>query len=456
MEVNLEREYERLRQAHGKIGQLPDDSETLRLISELTELRMQLDMLGPTPDEHLFMVDDIRRRILDLEQQIGVRQKMLRQFGRDGERLFPRVRNRIAVFTYDQTYSTADIGDAVSFILSKKMLFSSRVGSLGIVNYQDGLSPIGPREVSYFDKVDRITADQGYLLQLWGQVTSLDGGGILIDSYLQVPTSSESLSRGLDFYLPSAMGGGRLIARLEANRIKVQSLKLSKEDASKIRSIANQVAALRSAPDASASVTDRIQEDGSNRSYALLETSGRWVRVAFDEGGGGWTSVDEFCVAACRALLDVATYSNELSAIMAGGQPSESFPENITPEARNFGLTIGALRIFNDDPSRALKLLQSSPTNDMHKSALGSTDLANLMALAFISSRIRENQRDRAFDDVQLSRDEVANVAEDLARTSVADPRSLSTLENLEVLFGYTGDRERQTVAAEIAKSLKP
>ncbi|MGZ2472016.1 hypothetical protein [Sinorhizobium medicae] len=76
---------------------------------------------------------------LDLEQQVGVRQKMLRQFGRDGERLFPRVRNRIAVFTYDQTYSTADIGDAVSFILSKKMLFSSRVGSLGIVNYQDGL-----------------------------------------------------------------------------------------------------------------------------------------------------------------------------------------------------------------------------------------------------------------------------------------------------------------------------
>ncbi|MBY5767018.1 hypothetical protein HFO06_28630 [Rhizobium leguminosarum] len=460
MEVNQDREYRRLEDAQGELGQFPDDSETAELISQVNELRLQLDMMGLTPDADPSKIGSIKQRIGDLERRIGIRRKMITQFNSDGglqreRRFFPDARNRIAVFTYDEAYSIAEIGNAVSFILSKKMLFSSRVRSLGIVNYQDGLSPSGSRDVSYFDKVDRITADQGYLLQLWGQVTSVEGGGIMVDSFLQVPWSPENLSRGLDFNLPKAMGGGRLTARLEANRIRIQSLKLSKDEAGQIRSVADKVAVLRSAPDASAPVTGRIQEDGSNRSYTLVESSGDWVRLAFGEGGGGWTSVEQFCVDTCRRLLDVAAYSNELTAIMAGAETSGRFPDSITPEAKNLGLTMAARGVFKDNPSRALELLQSSPINEKNKSTLGSTDLSNLTALASISSRIRRSQGDQAFDDVQLERGEIANIAEDLARTSVADPRSLSTLENLEVLFGYTGDRERQAVAAEIAKSLK-
>jgi hypothetical protein len=438
---------------------LPDDSETSGLISQLSELRLQLDMIAQFPNPDPAKVDEIKQRMSDLESQIGAKRKIISQFNGDGgpegqRRLFPGARNRIAVFTYDDSHSTG-LGDAVSFILSKKILFSARVRSLAIVNYQEGVGPSSSGEIAYFDKVDRITADQGYLLQLWGQLTSVEGGETVVDSFLQVPSSPERLPQHLDINLPKAMGGGLLTARVDANRIRVQSLKLNKDQADQIRSVAEQVAVLRSAPNESASVTGRIQEEGSNRSYAIVETSGSWVRLAFGEGGGGWTSVDQFCVENCRRLLDVAAYSNELVAIMAGEETSGRFPESVTSEAKNFGLKMAAMRVIGDDPSKALELLQSSPINEKNKSALGSTDLSNLTALALISSSIRRSQGERAYDDVLLEREEIADIAEDLARTSVADPRSLYTLENLQVLFGYTGDKERQEVAAKIAASLK-
>ncbi|MGO7163500.1 hypothetical protein ACCS78_30190 [Rhizobium johnstonii] len=323
------------------------------------------------------------------------------------------------------------------------------------MNYQEGTGPSGPREAAYFDKVDRITADQDYMLQLWGQLTRIENGGAVIDSFIQVPFTPSRFSGEADLTLPKAMGGGVLTARLEANRIRVQTLKLNDGDITLIRDVAGQVAALRGTPDQDAQITGRLQEDGLNRGYSIVGSEGSWVQLAFEGGGGGWTSVDEFCVAACRRLLDVADYANEIADIASGTGSASRFPESVTAEARDLGLKMVAMKFLDENPSAALEVLQSSSVNERDKSVLGSTDLSNLTALAKVSSSIRQKQGDGGYDSVRLDQSEITRITEDLARTSVADPRSIYTLENLKVLFGYTGDKERQSIAADIISSLK-
>src|SRR5688572_7057029 len=78
---------------------------------------------------------------------------------RERETFFPGVRHRIATFTFDDPHET-DLGDPVSFLLAKKLLFSTRVGSFAIVNYRQGVDRVSPGGLAYFDRVDALTEDQ--------------------------------------------------------------------------------------------------------------------------------------------------------------------------------------------------------------------------------------------------------------------------------------------------------
>jgi hypothetical protein len=47
--------------------------------------------------------------------------------------------------------------------MSKEVLFGARVNSLGVVNYSEGAARDDKSGLAYFDKVDLITHDQGFM-----------------------------------------------------------------------------------------------------------------------------------------------------------------------------------------------------------------------------------------------------------------------------------------------------
>jgi hypothetical protein len=83
---------------------------------------------------------------------------------------------------------------------------------------------------------------------------------------------------------------------------------------------------------------------------------------------------------------------------------------------------------------------------------------SNILALARVTTRLyaqveRSNAPLRArLDAVKLDPDEVRSIAFDLAAGSMEDPRNVDVLQNLAVLFRYTGDADRAGLADNLAK----
>jgi hypothetical protein len=169
------------------------------LEQEISELRARL-LQGPLPKERELLLS----RVNDLQPQVN----QVSEAFSSGERVrfSPDVRNRIAAFTFDDPYATA-LGDPISLLLTKKILFPSRVSSLGIVNYRQGADRHSVGEPAYFDRVDAITQDQGFLVAVWGRLSPTEKGA-RIDSYLQVLTSGDPNRYVKTIQLPKAMGGG--------------------------------------------------------------------------------------------------------------------------------------------------------------------------------------------------------------------------------------------------------
>src|SRR5262245_17094454 len=164
--------------------------------------------------------------ILALRRQLDEAQNLLtfREAisGGQRERFFPSMRHRLAAFTFDDPHATA-LGDPISFLLSKKLLFSSRVTSFAIVNYRHGADRDSASDLAYFDRVDATTKDQNFHLAIWGRLSRTDRG-VRIDSFLQIPGDAEKGPYVRTVRLPAAMGGGTLTARVKPDRLLMQSL----------------------------------------------------------------------------------------------------------------------------------------------------------------------------------------------------------------------------------------
>src|SRR5215472_11632610 len=156
--------------------------------------------------------------------------------GGQRERFFPDVRHRLAVFTFDDPHATG-LGDPISFLLSKKLLFSSRVTSFAIVNYRQGADRDSSSDLAYFDRVDAVTKDQNFPLAIWGRLSRTDRG-VRIDSFLQIPGDAEKSPYERTIQLPAAMGGGTLTARLKPDRLLMQSLYVDYDKTSLLKTAA--------------------------------------------------------------------------------------------------------------------------------------------------------------------------------------------------------------------------
>jgi hypothetical protein len=249
------------------------------------------------------------------------------------------------------------------------------------------------------------------------------------------------------------MGGGLLKVRLKSDRVRVQDLRISAAEGDSLQKAADKIAELRVEPSVESEQIGYLTV-GSNRAYGIVGRHDEWVKLAFDGGGGGWTSVSAFCTGPCRSLLDVGNYANELVAVARGRQLLR-MPEKIAPEARILAHHLAAKLSLQNDPEHALEILETIKKENEGRETFGATDYANLWAMASVSNALLKAKAEQAYDSIHLSPELIGDIADRLAHASVEDPGDLTTLENLAVLFQALGDKERETLAAESASSLK-
>lgn len=389
-------------------------------------------------------------------------------------RRIPGAEFRTAVFTYEDPDGTG-LGDAVGALAARHILIRSGVSSIGVIHYEGSIGPGKNDRLSYFDKVEKLTAAQKVSLAVWGVIRHL-GKEIVIDTYAQIPEPSLAEHFTWELKLPSGTGGRTLRARLRPDRIHVQRLRVPAEARAQIADAGAAHDMLRRSPAAGADVVGRLPRD---EIFFIKDRSGDWALLKTRSGLEGWVPVESHCVGGCRPLLDASGFAGRLLAYMSN---RERMPE--ATEA----LTADALAI--EEQLRALNALSSGITSQVTDDAFqiaqrwtgperwtgkddrtgidrgsgtppGGAAFANIRALAKMTLELHKQVREaieqndnlsvsEAYESVALDREWVASVAYELAEASLYDPRNLDVLENLEVLFAYAGERDR----AQLAKSL--
>jgi hypothetical protein len=463
MDASFEKEFDRIQEIRRRVEALPAYRETEELKREIAELQYRLQQLafhplmpGSPPPSNSIEMEELKRRISSLENRLSVTSKMVANFreaiggGRSG-RLFPDVLHRLAVFTFDDPHGT-ELGDAISFLLSKKLLFSAPAYSFAIVNYNERLgqnitTDITARDrTTYFDKVDAVTNDQSFLLAVWGRLSRTEGG-IRIDSFLQVPADANQAKYRSAIPLPKAMGGGSLIARLTSDRVPIQSIEIDAAAAEGLKVAAREVSKLRDRPDVSAPVIGRL--DGI---YQMVSSNRDWVQLELSDGRRGWTSVEQFCTGSCVALLKIADFTNGVIALTSGSLP-QPLPSGLTRDAAAMSQQLAAVVALPENPGRAVEIAETWIKD--HKGA--SPGFENVLAVAKLRAElVRASAGNANFDEIRLSKPVVEHLIEPLVEASIADPSDGVILTNLVPLFDYVGDARRRDLARQIISTLTP
>jgi len=467
MAVSLQRQFDRLMDFQRQIERLPIYRKSEELKKQISDLRRSLVELDERqasgrarPDIVALERRELQAKLDDIQRQLQEAQKAIVSFhealsARLQGRFFPDARHRLAAFTFDDPHSTG-LGDPISFLLSKKLLFSTRVASFAIVNYRQGTDHEPSGNLAYFDRVDAIVKDQKFPQAVWGRISRTEHG-VRIDSFLQVPGDANKDIYTRSFHLPGAMGGEALTVRLKSDRVLVQSLDLDTQAIAMLRAAADQVAILREQPSASARPTGRLDGDtggGESQVHSIIDSRGDWVQLRLSDGTVGWTNVDQFCIGVCRTLLDVADFTNDIVAI-ASGLSAAPVPRSVTREARAMAEQLSALVLLVDNPTKAATIAQTW-IGDPNAVAPGGAGFANLLAVARVKAElVRAKTRERSFDEIRISRQAIEPIVTRLADASVADPSDANVVQNLAVLFGYLGDNRRRDLALQIAADLR-
>jgi hypothetical protein len=267
---------------------------------------------------------------------------------------FPWAKYRVAVFSFEDPHGTG-LGDAIANILAKRMLFDSTVSSIGVVNFQSGLSPTKEDSSSYFDKVEKLIQDQGFLISLWGRVLPLENE-LSIDAFVQLSDEATVKRFSWRLELPEAMGGGALVARLRPNRIRAQNLRTPKDEAVRLRNTSRNIQGLRRSPTVAAPIEASIRPDTV---YVLKERQNSWVRVQLKGGASGWTSVGAQCLNYCARLLEVADFASGLLKYAERGELNDA-TDYLSAEA-----------LAVEEQIKALDSLNLRNIEDIQKRSLG-------------------------------------------------------------------------------------
>lgn len=433
IDVSLSEEVEKLEQIEQEITQ---DSPAY---DELRRLKIELELLLEMPEERRFSEES---RIFNLQREISnldqVLEKEIRNINDNNPRYFSRAKNRVVVFTYDDPDATG-IGDALSFIVSKALLFSAPVSSYGVVNYQGGAESPDENGLAYFDKVDKISSREKYLFSVWGKIFR-DGDSVVIDTFGQIDNDLKPYRQEL--VLPGSMGGGFLQARVNTSRFKIHTMTISAGDIDEFIQAAGEIRRLRFEPDANSDTSSLLPE---GKAYRIVNSQGSWVQLDFGDDGNGWTSVREFCVRQCESLLPAVRFVNNFIALTSADRQFEAGPE-ILQGALSAVTQLNALKLLDEKPSWALEIANAKPPE---------AGFASIAALASVAIEFDKLELEQDFYDIQLDRTFIEGLADRLASASLSTPKDLDILSNLAVFFNYLGDEKRRDLAYSIANSVK-
>lgn len=372
---------------------------------------------------------EVIRRIKSLEAELTALEKL-------GTRHFPGVSNKVGVFTFEDP-DDSGLGDDLAFIFSKRVLFHADVGSLAVVNFQQGLAPDSTGK-SYFDKIAKVTAGQGYFVTVWGQISQIDGGYAL-DVYLEFDPSRRD--DRFEFSLRVQDLSDELRARVAPRRVWIQSVQFKDDAVQQLKKAANEIRKLRQSPEAddestTVSVVGRLEE---GTRYWLSDRKASWVKVELRDGTRGWTSVEEFCIGPCKSILGAADFVSELMRYASFGEWNPDLSE-LTLEA---GATTAQIRI--------LIALQNGPEFDQaleiastwreRRSTSSGAGFENFHTVASIGAKANNGA---------LEMTTIESLTDRLARATLADPGNLDALHNLAVLFDFVGDEGRSRLATDL------
>lgn len=428
IDVSLSEELQRLDRLQ---RELPRNSAEY---ARLQEQRRKLERFLSLPEHLRYQQAKI---IVQLQREIKHLEDSLERLA-DQPRFFSAAKNRVAVFTLDDPDNTG-IGDAISFLISKALLFSAPVSSYGIVNYQSGVEQPDDNGRSYYDKVEKITEGQAYLFSIWGKI-SANKNTVTIEIFGQIDNRLDPFYRRVR--LPQAMGGGSLTARVNANRFKIQTIRLSRESLGLFGVTSEQVRTLRAEPSRSSPVVDTLTE---GKVHVIVSGRGPWVELAIQGGERGWTSVEEYCFDECKQLLTAVRYTNNFIAMTSNQGRLQQTPD-VDHRAANAKRQLAALGSVDRFPVSALKIARGESPE---------TGYASIRAIAEIAIELERRGTETRFDEIRLEQSFVRDVADQLARASLATPKDLDILANLVVLFDYLEDYSRRDLALRISESIR-
>lgn len=438
------------------------------------------------------------------EKRVDVNAELrLLELGQTPPRHIPGATFRVAVFTYEDPDGTG-LGDEAAALVARTILTRSGASSLGVLRYEGDLAPQRPGDLSYFDKVERVVANQGVSLAVWGRMAR-SSGGLLVDTYAQVPAETVEARFTWRLRLPSGMRGEQLLARLRPNRFALQRLRLPPGTAEAVRSAARRLDELRGAPADAAAVVARLPKE---QVYSLLRRQDEWVFLQARGGPGGWARLPA-CPDECGGFLSAATFSGGLIGYMETGSAPPELP-GLTPEALAVRDQLLALDALNDprlvghsvDLARRWSTRAARPPGTGTGTAVppGGAAAANAAAMARVSGllldgfsaayettrpqleslrqAVREGRAKApvgvtigpaafeatgfrrlspldvglVYDRITVDRESLRSIAFDLVDAALLDPRNPELLRNIAVLFRSAGDAERAAKADRLAE----
>ena len=354
---------------------------------------------------------------------------------------FSDARNRVAMFTFEDPDHT-QLGDAIAFLVSKRVLFDAGVESLAIILFEQGLKP-DESGLSYFEKVDKITSGRGFAAALWGHIAR-EGDELVVDTFVQL--YPRNVDRLFDRHFQVAEFDQSLRASVAPKRIWVQSLRFKLSQAESIRTIAESVRTLRKKPRLdSKRVDDGYLSEGAT--YRVLKRRGSWTQLFLVETGKvGWTSVDVYCggETLCASIIGGAEFLIDLLRYANGLRNDVRAFDIYTRPARAVSAQIEVLKLLRAGRESAVSLEAAEELMSdwiMGDNNAGDVTFANLWTLASL-------YRLQRTDD--LNPESIRSVANQLARAVLNDPGNLDMLHNLAVLFRFLGDEDKSRLAERL------
>ncbi|MEO0421787.1 MAG: caspase family protein [Pseudomonadota bacterium] len=376
-DVSLEEELSRLEEIRSLIADIEaahSDEDLSELQRRLDKLDRQLDRAGNSTSRRQ------TRQLANADVALDALAADARALKDELTLYFPQARNRVAVFTLDDPDGLG-VGDDLSYLLSRELLFTARARSFAVVNFQQGVAPARSGDLGYFDKVERLTRDQDYSIALWGRLVRARDG-VRLSLFAQAfPTLDERVRFAHRVDMPTSRGNQWLTAELTHDRFKLLDVVLPHSFVDRLPALAEEVRTLRARANLSARRVGRLTGDAP---HYIAEAAGDWVRMQERGGDSGWTSVRAPCRGECDVLLDAMTFANEVVAAGAGLAPRAPAP-SLSTDTKIVFEELSALHALSREDYATARTYAAN--NDAPASQ--TAGLTNMATIAQLAERLR-------------------------------------------------------------------